>query len=43
MEEPGKKRKEVTVTIREMEIDDINTVYHVGEGLHLLYCARDER
>lgn len=33
MEELGGKRKKSTVTIREMEIDDISAVYHLGEKL----------
>jgi ribosomal protein S18 acetylase RimI-like enzyme len=33
MEEPGRKRKKAEIIIRQMEIDDISAVYHLGETL----------
>jgi len=33
MEEPGRKRKKAEIIIRQMDIDDISAVYHLGEKL----------
>ena len=33
MQDAGGKNKKVTITIRQMEIDDVSAVYHMGEEL----------
>jgi ribosomal protein S18 acetylase RimI-like enzyme len=33
MQDAGGKNKKVTITIRQMEIDDVSAVYHLGEEL----------